>query len=122
MVCSRSVFQHDDDDDDKVKALDTILSLVKYVDSVCAVALRQESANILLTHCVLQFFELVRTASVTKTTTTSLQLQQLLLLILLQCWLSLCHSSETRVHKHIALSLHATAFLNSYMYCFYYFY
>jgi len=59
-----SVFQRDTGgDDEQFSVLDSILSLVKYVDSVCAVMLQQESGNILLAHCVLQFFELVRSTA-----------------------------------------------------------
>ena len=62
LLCSligrSSVFGRDFGDE-QFSAVDTMWSLVKYVDSACIVALQQDSANILFTHCVLQFFELV---------------------------------------------------------------
>jgi len=57
-IGSLSVFGRDFVDEE-VSAVDTLSLLVKYVDRVCIAALQQESANILFTHCVLQFFELV---------------------------------------------------------------
>ena len=63
LLFSELVFRHDNDDEEQFSAVESISSLVKYVDSVCAVALQRESANILLSQCVLQFFELVSSST-----------------------------------------------------------
>jgi len=84
-VGSSSVFEQDFDYGE-FSSLVAMSSLIKYVDSVCTVALRQESSNILFAHCVLQFFELVRLCIMT-----------MILLLLLLFVVSVHHPSIQQV-------------------------